>query len=86
MRPLRSRISVKPLTLSRVRIEWVVPSIHSSPLEKLSFLDTASLDEFFDHTGMTQNLFRVGRHLLQAVNYRLLRARAFQVWREVACE
>ncbi len=42
---------MKPLTLSRVRIEWVVPSIHSSLLEKLSFLDTASLDEFFDHTG-----------------------------------
>ena len=34
--------------------------------------------------GLTQNLFRVGRHLLQAFNYRLLRARAFQVWKEAA--
>ena len=35
--------------------------------------------------GLTQNLFRLARHLLQAVNYRLLRARAFQIWKEVGC-
>jgi putative transposase len=35
--------------------------------------------------GLTQNLFRFGRHLLQAVNYRILRAQAFQVWKEVVC-
>ena len=36
--------------------------------------------------GMTQKLVGVGRHLLQAVYYRLLHARVFRVWREVACE
>ncbi len=30
--------------------------------------------------GITQNPFRLGRHLMQAVNYRLLRTPAFQVW------
>jgi putative transposase len=35
--------------------------------------------------GLTQNLFRLGRHLLQAVNYRLLRTQAFQVWKEAVC-
>ncbi len=30
--------------------------------------------------GITQNLFGLGRHLMQAVNYRLLRTPAFQVW------
>jgi putative transposase len=35
--------------------------------------------------GLTQNLFRVGRHLLQAVNYRILRTQAFQVWQEAVC-
>ncbi|MDR4481959.1 MAG: hypothetical protein R3B95_01660 [Nitrospirales bacterium] len=35
--------------------------------------------------GFTQSLFRLGRHLMQPVNYRLLRAQAFQVWRETAC-
>ena len=35
--------------------------------------------------GLTQNLFRLGRHLLQAVNYRLLRTQAFQVWQEAVC-
>jgi putative transposase len=34
---------------------------------------------------LTQNLFRAGRHLLQAVNYRLLRTQAFQVWQEAVC-
>ena len=36
--------------------------------------------------GLTQNLFRLGRHLMQAVNYRLLRRQAFQVWQDVVCE
>jgi len=35
--------------------------------------------------GLTQNLFRLGRHLMQAVNYRILRAQGFQVWQEVVC-
>ena len=35
--------------------------------------------------GLTQNLFCLGRHLLQAVNYRIWRAQAFQVWQEVVC-
>jgi hypothetical protein len=32
---------------------------------------------------LTQDLFRLGRHLLQAVNYRFLRTQAYQVWQEV---
>jgi putative transposase len=35
--------------------------------------------------GITQNLFRVGRHLLRAVNHRMLRARAFLVWNAATC-
>jgi putative transposase len=35
--------------------------------------------------GLTQNLFRLGRHLLQAIHYRLLRIQAFQVWQEAVC-
>ncbi len=35
--------------------------------------------------GITQNLFRVGRHLLRAANYRMLRAHAFVVWNAVTC-
>ena len=33
--------------------------------------------------GVIQNLFRVGRHHLRAVHYRLLRARSLTVWRAV---
>ena len=33
--------------------------------------------------GLVQNLFRVGRHLLQAHHHRELRDRAFIVWQEV---
>ena len=35
--------------------------------------------------GLTQNLFRLGRHLIQAVNYRLWRTQSFQVWKASAC-
>ena len=35
--------------------------------------------------GVVSNLFRLGRHLLRAVHHRLLRTRAFGVWREVTC-
>ena len=31
------------------------------------------------------NLFRVGRHLLRAANYRLLRNRSFETWQQVTC-
>ena len=48
------------------------------------FTSPTQAQRFLTMHGLTQNLFRVGRHLLQAVNYRLLRAQAFQVWKEVA--
>ncbi len=49
------------------------------------FTSPTQAQRFLTMHGLTQNLFRVGRHLLQAVNYRMLRAQAFQVWKEVAC-
>ena len=44
------------------------------------FNSPTQAQRFLTLHGLTQNLFRVGRHLLQAVNYRLLRTQAFQVW------
>jgi len=35
--------------------------------------------------GLTQNFFRLGRHLMRAVNYRLLRTQAFQIWKDAVC-
>jgi hypothetical protein len=32
-----------------------------------------------------RNLLRIGRHLMRAKHYRLLRSRAFERWQEVAC-
>ncbi len=49
------------------------------------FKSTAQAQRFLSVHGITQNLFRVGRHLLRAVNYRMLRARAFVVWNAVTC-
>ncbi len=49
------------------------------------FKSPTQAQRFLTLHGLTQNLFRVGRHFLQAVNYRLLRARAFEIWRKVAC-
>ncbi len=45
----------------------------------------AQAQRFLSVHGITHNLFRVGRHLLRAANYRILRARAFVVWNTVTC-
>ena len=49
------------------------------------FKSAAQAQRFLSVHGPIQNLFRVGRHLLRAVHHRLLRTRAFDVWREVTC-
>ena len=49
------------------------------------FKSAAQAQRFLSVHGLVQNLFRVGRHLLGAVHHRLLRTRAFGVWREVTC-
>ena len=40
---------------------------------------------FLTLQGLTQNLFRLGRRPMRAVNYRLLRAQVFQVWQDIVC-
>ena len=45
----------------------------------------AHAQRFLSVHGVVLNLFRLGRHLLRAVHHRLLRTRAFGVWREVTC-
>ena len=49
------------------------------------FKSAAHAQRFLSAHGLVQNLFWVGRHLLGAVHHRLLRTRAFGVWREVTC-
>ncbi len=49
------------------------------------FASSPQAQRFLILHGLTQNLFRLGRHLMQAVNCQLLRVLAFQIWRDVAC-
>ncbi len=49
------------------------------------FKSAAQAQRFLSVHGVILNLFRVGRHLLRAANYRILRARAFVVWNAVTC-
>ena len=49
------------------------------------FKSAAHAQRFLSVHGLVQNLFRVGRHVLRAVNHRMLRARSFGVWHEVTC-
>ena len=44
------------------------------------FNSAGQLQRFASVHGVGQNLYRVGRHLLQAVHNRLLRTRAFADW------
>ena len=49
------------------------------------FKSPGQAQRFLSAHGPINNLFRVGRHLLKARNYRLFRDRAFDTWREVTC-
>ena len=49
------------------------------------FKSPAQAQRFLSVHGIVGNLFRVGRHLLRAVHYRLFRARAFASWLQVSC-
>ena len=44
------------------------------------FKTAAHLQRFASVLGVVQNLFRVGRHFLRAVQHRLWRTRAFAAW------
>ena len=49
------------------------------------FKSAAHAQRFLSVHGRVQNLFRVGRHLLRDLHYRLLRTRSFGIWDEVTC-
>ena len=49
------------------------------------FKSAAHAQRFLSVHGLVQNLFSVGRHLLRAVHYRLLRTRSLGTWAEVTC-
>jgi len=49
------------------------------------FTSSGQAQRFLSVHGQVYNLFRVGRHLLRAENYRILRGRAFAIWQEVTC-
>ena len=48
------------------------------------FKSTFQAQRFLSVHGIVGNLFRVGRHLLRAANYRLFRARAFGFWQQIS--
>ena len=48
------------------------------------FKSPAQAQGFLSLHGLVQNLFRVGRHLLRATNYRLLRSRSLATWHAAA--
>jgi putative transposase len=49
------------------------------------FKSQGQAQRFLSCHGTVNNLFRLGRHLLKAPNYRTLRARAFNEWVRVSC-
>lgn len=49
------------------------------------FKSPGQAQRFLAVHSQVHNLFRVGRHLLRATNYRLLRNRSFETWQQVSC-
>jgi putative transposase len=49
------------------------------------FRSDGHAQRFLSVHSQCHNLFRVGRHLLSASNYRLLRSRSYETWLQVTC-
>ena len=49
------------------------------------FKSPGQAQRFLAVHSQVHNLFRVGRHLLRAASYRLLRNRSFKTWQQVTC-
>jgi len=49
------------------------------------FKSPGQVQRFLVVHSQVHNLFRVGRHLLRSANYRMLRSRSFETWRQVTC-
>jgi putative transposase len=49
------------------------------------FKSPGQAQRFLAVHSQVHNLFRVGRHLHRAANYRLLRNRSFETWQQVTC-
>ena len=49
------------------------------------FKSPTQAQRFLSVHGVVGNLFRVGRHLLRAVHYRMFRSQAFGAWQQVSC-
>jgi putative transposase len=49
------------------------------------FKSPGQAQRFLSAHAAIQNLFRVGRHLVNSANHRTLRDRSFSVWRQVTC-
>ena len=49
------------------------------------FKSPGQAQRFLSVHSQVHNLFRVGRHLLRAANYRILRSRSFETWQQVPC-
>jgi putative transposase len=60
---------------------------HTREQEKLMrrFKSPQQAQRFLSVHGPNQNLFRIGRHHLKPVHYRLLRGRAFSDWQKATC-
>ncbi|MCP5016339.1 MAG: IS6 family transposase [Ketobacter sp.] len=49
------------------------------------FKSPGQAQRFLSVHSQVHNLFRVGRHLLRATNYKMLRSRSFDTWQQVTC-
>ena len=64
---------------------WLETAPSATERQMRKFKSPGQAQQFLTVHGLVQNLFRVGRHLLQARHHRELRGRAFIAWHEVTC-
>jgi putative transposase len=67
------------------RAEVSHESIRQRERRMRRFKSVLQVQRFLSVHGVVSNLFRLGRHLLRAKNYRMFRMRAFVRWQRATC-
>ena len=73
------------IVYSNNRVEVSHQPMRQQDYHRRGFPSSKQAQRFLTLHGFTQNLFRLGHHLMQAVNYWLWRTQLFQMWKESMC-
>ena len=84
-RDLMSRVEHSTQQYENIRCELSHQPSRQQERQMRRFKSQHQAQRFLTCHGVVNNLFRLGRHLMRAKNYRVLRDRAFVEWERASC-